>query len=214
MSSHRGDLAFTVPSQENISSPKKLINSRWAPGGFEDQRVTDQKMAFQQGPDDQPTTPSAKGIHSSRWATGPAKRKQTQHKMEINFDQKNQKIKENKPSNLKSKQGRRGTGAKAYKSSSTSKTTATPRRLIGPLSEEEKSIKMENPFFDSEKHKGLGSSRWANNGEPSPSVAQTTVAPRRIIGPLSDEEKTVHMENPFFDPKKHKGLGSSRWANE
>lgn len=214
MSSHRGDLAFTNPPQENSSSPKKLVNSRWAPGGFEDQRIADQKIFYEQGPNGKETTPSAKRIHSSRWTTGPAERKQTQRKMEIDFNPKDHKINENESSNLNSKQRRRGIGARADKSSSTSKTTATPRRIIGPLSEEEMIVKMENPFFDPYKHKGLGSSRWANDDAPASSDTQTIATPRRIIGSLSEEENTFKMENPFFDPQKHKGLGSSRWANE
>lgn len=211
MSSHRGDLAFTNPFQEKTSSPQKLSNSRCAPGGFEDQRIADQKIAIDQAPNNKATTPPATSIHTSRWSTGPVEQNKTQRKTKSN--QKCYSISERLPSNLRPRQQRRGTGTNTYKPSP-AKTTATPRRLIGPLSEEEESVKMENPFLDPEKHQGLGSSRWVNDDDPSSSVTQTTVTPRRIIGPLSDEEKTVHMENPFFDPKKHKGLGSSRWANE
>lgn len=211
MCSHRGDLAFTNHFQGNTYSSQKLSNSRWAPGGFEDQRIADQKMAIDQTPNNKATTAPATSIHTSRWSTDPVEHNKTQRKTKLN--QKGYSTNERPPSSFRPKQKCRGTGTNTYKTS-TAKTTATSRRLIGPLSEEEKSVKMETPFFDPEKHKGLGSSRWANDDEPSPSVTQTTVTPRRIIGPLSDEEKTVHMENLFFDPKKHKGLGSSRWANE
>lgn len=210
MSSHRGDLSSTNPPQENISSPKKLAASRWAPGGFEDQSMANQNTAKEQTQNNKANTPPANGIHSSRWAMGPAEHNQTLHKKKANFNQKGHKISENNRSNLIRNQPRPRTNN--YELPSTTRTMVAPRRLVGPLTDEEKTVNMENPFFDPEKHKGLGSSRWANNDEPS-SITQTNFTPRRIIGPLSEEETTVHMENPFFDPKKHKGLGSSRWAN-
>lgn len=211
MSSHRGDLALTNPPQENTSSAKKLAASRWAPGGFEDQNIAKQKMAKEQAPNNKAATPPANGIHSSRWASGPAEHSQTWRKKKANFSQRGSKISEKNHAKLTSNQPRRGNGN--YEPPTNPKTTVTPRRLIGPLSEEENTVHMENPFFDPKKHKGLGSSRWANNDEPS-TTTETTATPQRIIGPLSEEEKAVKMENPFFDPKKHKGLGSSRWANE
>lgn len=210
MSSHRGDLAFTNPLHEDTSATKKLANSRWAPGGFEDQMISNQQMAIDQAPNNKATTTAlATGIYSSRWATGPAEHIQTQHKKKTRFNQKRgQKATEKKHLNLVPNQPFLGTN---NHEPSTTKTIATPSRLVGELSEEEKIVKMENPFFDPEKHKGLGSSRWANNDEPS-FATQTTATPRRIIGELSGDEKAVKVENPFFDPKKHKGLGSSRWA--
>lgn len=160
MSSPRGDLAFTNPLQENTSSSKNLAASRWAPGGFEDQSMANQKTAKEQAPNNKATIPLAKGIHSSRWATCPTERNQTWRKQKTNFNQKESKIREKNHLNLILNQPRRGTSN--YEPPSTTNTMVTPRRIIGPLSEEEMTVKVENPFFDPKKHKGLGSSRWAN----------------------------------------------------
>ena len=53
-----------------------------------------------------------------------------------------------------------------------------------------------------------------HEGSASPTKTMPAQQSRRIICPLSKEEQTVKVENSFFDPKKHKGLRSSRWANE
>lgn len=196
-------------SQENTTPPKKLANSRWAPGSFEDQKIPDQKMTNNQPSNDNAITLPSKNIASSRWATGHAPHTKTLHKKNTHFSQKGYKSAEKKHSSLISNQPRVGTND--YKSSFGTKTKNTTQRLVGPLSEEN-SVKVENPFFNPEKHKGLGSSSWANNDE-SFSTSQTRNTTQRLIGPLSEEEKTAKMENPFFDPNKHNGLGSSRWAN-
>lgn len=131
---------------------KSLATSRWASGTIdqemEDQRITDFEMA---------TVKIAKttsnGLFNSRWATDSAKPDQTG----------------GNSSATKAQQGNHLNSTLMQPSHShdrntplTTKTNLTTRRIIGPLSEEEKTVKMENPFFDPEKHKGLSSSRWAD----------------------------------------------------
>ncbi|KAG6360418.1 hypothetical protein INS49_011478 [Diaporthe citri] len=154
--SYRGISNLPKLPQEDIWVPKKLSSSRSAPSGMEDQA-----MAISTPSDEKTTTPATNGLASSRWAAVPAEPSQVGNKKAAKADQenKNKKNHQMKPRNSTLNQPRpdnktRGTPAIT--------TPATARRIIGPLSAEEKEVKMENPFFDPTKHKGLGSSRWAN----------------------------------------------------
>lgn len=186
MSSHQDIPSFTNPRNETWF-PKKLAASRWAPGGAEDQMmeidsITDDKpsnikattatakgLASSQwfkdpvdnSPNSKATNTMAKGLSSSRWSTAPIEHRQIDNKKVVVAENKNKLKNENieKASNMRLNQPRRGTAKRG--TNLTTKMQSTPRRIIGPLSEEEQTVKMENPFFDPNKHKGLGSSRWA-----------------------------------------------------
>lgn len=157
--SHRGISSLTKLPQEDTWVPEKLSASRWAPGGMEDQRMDISKFSK----DDMPT-PATDGLASSHWAPDPAEPSQTGNKKTARPDQKNNK---------------KYPGMKAQKST----------------------VNQPSPNFNNN-----------NNHRETPIITAPSTA-RRIIGPLSAEEEEVKMENPFFDPAKHKGLGSSRWAN-
>lgn len=150
---------FTNLPQEDNMGPKKLADSRWAPGGIEDQMMDIDEASNQNMP-----TPTTNGLASSRWAADPTGPNQAGNKKPTKPDQKSEKnnhqmkapnsiLNQPRPK-IKYNRGTRGTRGTT--------TPATTRRIIGPLSAEEQEVKMENPFFDPTKHKGLGSSRWAN----------------------------------------------------
>ena len=163
MSPRRSDLASTSPAQENTRCSEALSASRWAPGGLEDQILASQKVANEQAPKDKATTPTAKGISSSRWATDPAEHDQTENKKVTNAILK--KSNKNHPTSKPSQQRLdtdKNVDTDNILPSTPTQATFSQRRIIGPLTEEEKTVKMENPFFNPEKDKGLSSSRWAN----------------------------------------------------
>lgn len=163
--SYQGIPSFTNLPEET-RSPKNLAASRWAPGGAEDQIIANKmngvEMTGVKLSNDKASTTTAattKGLASSRWSTNPSGHNQADKKKAmVTGNQKNKNNNENAASTAL-KHCRRGTNN--YKTAPTANTMVTPCRIIGPLSEEEKTVKMENPFFNPNKHKGLGSSRWA-----------------------------------------------------
>lgn len=170
MSSHQDLASLTNLSKEDASSSKKLAASRWAPGGSEDQtvandQITNNKMSSNNATIDKVTTDKAstlapKGLAKSMWSTDPAEGSQVDTK-KVKATAKNKTYKDNnKASTLMLKQPH--AAASTPEAPAPNEAEPQPRRIIGPLSEEEETVKMENPFFDPTKHKGLGSSRWAN----------------------------------------------------
>lgn len=189
MSSHQNTQSSINLVKDN-QSPKTLSASRWAPGGFEDQMMANNKTTaastastasttrttatkgllnsqwsntfFSDKPSSNNATSStANGLARSQWSTAPFDYSQ------INKKKGNAINHKNKHNNKARKKGsdvilnQPRRGVNKYETSPTTQTTLAPRRIIGPLSEEEQMVKMENPFFNPEKHKGLGSSRWA-----------------------------------------------------
>lgn len=133
---------------------KSLASSRWA-SGIIDQEMEDQQMTDVEMPTVKTIKTTTNGLFNSRWATDSAKPNHTGgNKNATKVQQKN---------HLNTMLKRPSPDSRDRKTPpTTNKTNLTNRRIIGPLSEEEKTVKMENPFFDPEKHKGLSSSRWAD----------------------------------------------------
>lgn len=154
--SYRGTPSQTKLPQENNWVPEKLSASRWAPGGTEDQAMVIDKPLNEEMP-----TPANSSLASSRWAADYAEPSQTGKKA-AKADQRNKSKKNNQ--NLKTLHSTSKQPLKNNNNREADSATKKPteRRIIGPLSQEEKEVKMENPFFDPTKHKGLSSSRWAN----------------------------------------------------
>ncbi|KAJ0125250.1 hypothetical protein J7T55_006595 [Diaporthe amygdali] len=144
----------TASDQASASTANGLASSRWAANPTETatKNVNTLKKGNQQVVKDEAHVPSVNGLTKSLWAASPAEAtNQTVNKKKNKVDEAKHKTNQKKnphgtPTNLPAP---------------VAKTKATPRRIIGELSEE-KAVKMENPFFDPEKHKGLASSRWAN----------------------------------------------------
>ncbi|KAL1876961.1 hypothetical protein Daus18300_002568 [Diaporthe australafricana] len=130
----------TKASKEGISYPRELALSRWAPGGIEDQNAAIENA----------DTPKTSNIASSSESANATKPDNTTADKQSKIASKDL----NKtPSNKETKT----VGGKQDET----ETTAS-NRIIGPLTEEEKSVKLENPFFNPDKDKGLSSSRWTN----------------------------------------------------
>lgn len=155
--SHRRISSLTKLPQENNWVPEKLSASRWAPGGMEDQAMDISEPLNEETP-----TPASNSLATSRWAADSAKPSQPGKKT-----------------------------AKAYQKNKNKKNHQQVKTLRSAL---------DQPLKSTDNHEAP--------------IAATKPTANRIIGPLSQEEKEVKMENPFFDPTKHKGLSSSRWANE
>lgn len=131
-----------------------LTTSRWAPRTI-DQRMANQQMTDLKLPTVKATKQATNGLVNSRWATNAPEAPQTGGNNNVReFQQKKANSMPNQPT-FRASNGVKTTPV-------TSKTHTTTRRIIGDLSEEEKTVSMENPFFDPEKHKGLASSRWAD----------------------------------------------------
>lgn len=156
--SHRRISSLTKLPQENNWVPEKLSASRWAPGGMEDQAMDISEPLNEKTP-----TPANNNLASSRWAVDSADPSQTGKKTAKAYQKNKNKNKKNhqqvKKLNSTSNQSLKNTNNHEAPSVT---TEPTAQRVIGPLSQEEKEVKMENPFFDPTKHKGLSSSRWAN----------------------------------------------------
>lgn len=153
--SYRGISSLTKLPLEDTWVPEKLSASRWAPGGMEDQRMDISKAS-----NNNMLTPASNGLASSHWAADPTEPSQTSNKKAAKPDQKSKKKKNRQmkaPESLNQLRPNYNN-----RETPTIKEPVTARRIIGPLSAEEEEVKMENPFFDPTKHKGLGSSRWAN----------------------------------------------------
>lgn len=145
---------FKAPNNR-ASKPmnKSLATSRWASGTI-DQEMEDQQMAGFEIPTVKIAKTTSNGLLNSRWATDSAKPNQTGGNSNANKAQHKNHLNSTliQPSHSHDRKN----------TLTPNKTNVTTRRIIGPLSEEEKTVKMENPFFDPEKHKGLSSSRWAD----------------------------------------------------
>lgn len=140
-------------SKPTISS---LNDSRWAFNATDDRKMARQQMARVKGTTDETPKPTSNGLVNSRWAAGAAEPHQTQNNKTIEA-QAQQKHLNPMPNRPRSRASRGHKSTPAF-----TKPITTTNRIIGPLSEEEKTVKMENPFFNPEKHKGLSSSRWAD----------------------------------------------------
>lgn len=138
------------------ATTNSLANSRWAAGAIDGQKMASQQMTNIKIPTDKASKPTTNGLFNSRWAADTAETRQIRN---------------------------RGRGATKFQQKK------YPNSIL------------KQPTQDPHNHK------------TPPSISKTNATTRCIIGPLSEEEKTVKMENPFFDPKKHKGLSSSRWAD-
>lgn len=187
MSSHQ-NTSSSINLVKDNPSPKTLSASRWAPGGFEDQMMTNNQTTSDK-PSNTATTTATNGLPNPQWSN--------------TFS--------DKPSSNKA-------------TSSTANGLARSQWSAAPFTYNQINKKKVNVIDHKKKHNNKASKkgsdvilnqprRGINKHETSP-TKQTTPAPRRIIGPLSEEEQMVKMENPFFNPEKHKGLGSSRWATE
>lgn len=136
-----------------------LADSRWAPNATDDRKMANQQMTSMKGPTDRTPKPTSNGLVNSRWAADAVKPYQTQNSNKTIEAQAQAQQKHLDPISNRSPFGAsRGHNAAPV----SNKPTTTTRRIIGALSEEEKTVKMENPFFNPEKHKGLSSSRWAD----------------------------------------------------
>ncbi|KAK2607563.1 hypothetical protein N8I77_006227 [Diaporthe amygdali] len=214
MSSH-GDISSSVKS---TWFSEGLAASRWAPGGIEEQKIArqmvnqqtsnqkvntqktntqnindkktnHQKKSIQETVSDKASTSRANGLASSRWAAHP---NETAIKKSTNTPKKgNQQIFKDK-AHVQSVNGLTKSRWAASPAETTHSTVKVNEAIRKP---NQKKNPHENP-----------------TNLPAP-VINTKATARRIIGELSEEEKAVKMENPFFDPEKHKGLASSRWAN-
>lgn len=138
MPSRQDVSTFVSLSRENKRSSKYLLASRWAPGGLEDKVESNDGSAF-----------GSKALTKFRSATEPTEYSQIGKKDKNKFNDED-------------------SSAMPYQSfqdshtgkiPTTTNTKPTPRHIIDTLSEKNK-VKMENPFLDLDKHKGLGSSRW------------------------------------------------------
>lgn len=174
----------SLPSYTNLakdnSSPKKLAASRWAPGGAEDQMMAKNNMTGVEPSNNKAATATAKGLSNSRWSKDPVDK---------------------------------SSDNKATKGLSNSRWSACRGEYSQFGSKKKDMTANKNKNNEKASNAMLNQPRRFTNLE-TPPTPETKPAPRCIIGPLSEEEKTVKMENPFFDPTKHKGLSSSRWANE
>lgn len=157
--SSRGISNLTMLPQEDTWVPEKLSASRWAPGGMEDQA-----KAMSKPSDEKPTTPATNGLASSRWAADTPPNPSQIGNKNLKAAKADQKNKNKKNHQMKARNSTLNQPRPNNKTRGTPAITtpATARCIIGPLSAEEKEVKMENPFFDPTRHKGLASSRWAN----------------------------------------------------
>lgn len=161
MSAHRDTLTNTNLPQGTCSS-EGLAASRWAPGGIEDQNMASQQMANVKLSAGEVSATATNTLANSRWATDSTEASQASNEEsdKVSQNNNNEASDQIQPPNPNLNRLRRNTTNRDIPATTTA--NATPRRIIGPLSEEEEAVKVENPFFDPEKHKGLGSSRWAN----------------------------------------------------
>lgn len=152
--SYRGNSSLAQLAQEDTRVLKTLSASRWAPGGTEDQA-----MATDNSSNKKTHTQLNNGLAGSRWAADTVDSSQTGTKRASKIGQKNQNKKNHQiktPNSTINQPCQKINTRETH----TLTTPVTARRIIGALSAEEQ-VKMENPFFDPAKHKGLGSSRWA-----------------------------------------------------
>lgn len=145
----------TVPTYKaSKETTNSLANSRWAADAIDDQKMGSQQMTNVKIPTDKASKPTTNGLLKSRWATDTAEPHRIRNRRGAKVQQKKG------PNSMLKQPCQDSHDHKTH--SSTNQTNATTHRIIGPLSEEEKTVKMENPFFNPEKHKGLSSSRWAD----------------------------------------------------
>ncbi|KAL1876962.1 hypothetical protein Daus18300_002569 [Diaporthe australafricana] len=94
-------------------------------------------------------------------------------------------------------------------------TTAATRRIIGPLSVEEQAVRVENPFFDPNKDKGLSSSRWAQDQDQPLSrwapggIEEQMASTEANTSPVNKVKKTINEKQVnTTGEKQHKGAGA------
>lgn len=148
-----------VPTNKaSKATTNSLANSRWAAAAINDQMTASQQMPNLKTTTHEASKPTTNGLGNSRWAADTTKPRQVRNRRGAKVQQK-----KDTSSILKQPRQQPSQDSHDHKTPlSTNKTNATTNRIIGPLSEEEKTVKMENPFFNPEKHKGLSSSRWAD----------------------------------------------------
>lgn len=195
MSAHR-DISASANLSPATRASKGLTASRWAPDAIDGQKTTTQQLVNVKVPADKAPKAMANSLANSRWADVIINDQKTTAQ-EVN----NVKV----PTDKASKPTTNGLVNFRWAAN-----TAEPRpirnRGRGAAKVQQKKYPnsvLNQPTRDPQDHEL----------ETLPSISNTSATTRCIIGPLSEEEKTVKMENPFFDPEKHKGLSSSRWAH-
>lgn len=185
MSSYRDNSAYSKPSQVTPVS-KGLAASRWALGSVVDQQTNNLKAPTNKAP-----KVMTKSLATSRWASGPINQKMEDQQM---TDVEMPTVKTIKTTTNGLLNSRWATDS-AKPNQTGGNSNATKGQQKNHLSST------------------LMQPSYSHDRKTPPTPDKINLTTRRIIGPLSEEEKTVKMENPFFDPEKHKGLSSSRWAD-
>lgn len=185
MSSYRDNSAYSKPSQVTPVS-KGLAASRWSLGSVVDQQTNNLKAPTNKAP-----KAMTKSLATSRWASGP-----------INQEMEDQKMTDVEMPTVKTIK----TTTNGLLNSRWATDSAKPNQTGGNSNATKGQQK--NHLSST-----LMQSSYSHDRKTPHTPNKTNLTTRRIIGPLSEEEKTVKMENPFFDPEKHKGLSSSRWAD-
>lgn len=193
MSAHR-DISASANLSPDTRASKGLAASRWAPDAIDGQKTTTQQLDTVKVPADKAPKAMANSLANSRWAD-----------VAIN-DQKTttQQVNDIKvPTDKASKPTTNGLVNSRWAANAAEPRPIRNRGRAAPKVQQKKypNSVLIQPTQDPHDHETL------------PSISKTSATTRCIIGPLSEEEKTVKMENPFFDPEKHKGLSSSRWAH-
>ncbi|KAI3397023.1 hypothetical protein diail_11258 [Diaporthe ilicicola] len=134
-SNHDMPTASGNGEKEGNSSFKGLGASRWASDGNEDQRIAE----------DEALTTLPKGLPSPRWATEEEKNS-TITKAKFTTTKNNFPTTKHKHSSMLYNDEK----------SPMNENTNPGHRIIGPLTAEEKTVRMENPCLDPTKDKGLG----------------------------------------------------------
>lgn len=156
MSSPQDNSTSTNLTKETTWCPKNLVTSRWAPGGHEDKVASPDGSAF---------GAAAFLAASARMFADPAEIIQTSlDKAEKGGEANKKNDNPNKENDSSTMLRQPRQGAIKHENTLTTKTTLAekPRRITGPLSEEDQMVKVENPSFDPNKQKSLSNSRWAD----------------------------------------------------
>lgn len=192
MSTHRDISAFANLFQDTKVS-KGLAASRWAPDAIDGgHKSTTEQLANVQVPTYKASKAKANSLANSRWAVGRIDGQKMASQQMTNVMVPNNKTSKPTTNGLLNSRWAADTAEPLYTHNSKA-VKVQQKKDLKPM--------LKQPSQDSHDHK------------TPPLINKTNVTTRCIIGPLSEEEKTVKMENPFFDPKKHKGLSSSRWAD-
>lgn len=174
MSAHRNTSpSIKLPQDLNVS--KGLAASRWAPGAIDDQMMDDQQMTGVSMSTSEASTPMTNSLTNSRWALDSLNDKDQQMTgVKLPIDEapnwktnglvnsrwaseaavahpagnnKATKFQQKRHPNsiLNQTRSRASRGCRA--TLTTDNPTTTTHRIIGPLSEEEKTVKMEKPLL-------------------------------------------------------------------